>query len=228
MADRAGRDLSPVFGFCHRRYESDEILPFVDCQKHDVSDISRPDFEISIENKALFNSRWIATKLAPGLQRVNVEAARRFASAKLTAVTARWCPAPELEEKMEMIKNLKERDEKGFTLIELLVVVAIIGILAAIAIPQFSAYREQGFDAQASSHLRNIALAQEAYFAQNASYASAVADLAPAVQVDTDIPVTVALVTGGFTLEASHTNGGKTFNWNSTLGGLQDSVGDGS
>ena len=128
---------------------------------------------------------------------------------------------------MEMIKNLKERDEKGFTLIELLVVVAIIGILAAIAIPQFSAYREQGFDAQASSHLRNIALAQEAYFAQNASYAANVADLAPAVQVDDEIPVTVALVAGGFTLQAAHDNGGKTFDWDSTQGGLQDGAGAG-
>lgn len=122
---------------------------------------------------------------------------------------------------MEMIKNLKKRDEKGFTLIELLVVVAIIGILAAIAIPQFSAYREQGFDAQASSHLRNIALAQEAYFAQNAQYASGVADLAPAVQVDADIPVTVAATAAGFTLQAKHSSGGKTFDWDSTLGGLQ-------
>ena len=126
---------------------------------------------------------------------------------------------------MEMIKNLKERDEKGFTLIELLVVVAIIGILAAIAIPQFSAYREQGFDAQASSHLRNIALAQEAYFAQEATYSTDVASLAPAVQTDSDIPVTVALKTGGFTLQAAHASGGKTFNWDSTLGGLQDNTG---
>lgn len=59
---------------------------------------------------------------------------------------------------------------KGFTLIELLVVVAIIGILAAIAIPQFAAYRQKGFDSQAESDLRNIATAEEAYFATNYIY----------------------------------------------------------
>ena len=60
--------------------------------------------------------------------------------------------------------------DAGFTLIELLVVVAIIGILAAIAIPQFAEYRARGFDSRALSDLRNAATAEEAYFADNEVY----------------------------------------------------------
>jgi type IV pilus assembly protein PilA len=64
----------------------------------------------------------------------------------------------------------KMKNNQGFTLIELLIVVAIIGILAAIAIPQFSAYRIKGFNTAAVSDLKNGKTAQESLFADNQTY----------------------------------------------------------
>src|SRR5262245_2341277 len=69
----------------------------------------------------------------------------------------------------------KYEKSQGFTLIELLVVVAIIGILAAIAIPQFSQYRKRGFDGRAESDVRCAAHAQEAYFIDQYKYNSCTA-----------------------------------------------------
>ena len=62
------------------------------------------------------------------------------------------------------------RKNEGFTLIELMIVIAIIGILAAIAIPQFSAYRTRSYNASAEADLRNAATAQEAYYVDKQTY----------------------------------------------------------
>ena len=71
---------------------------------------------------------------------------------------------------MAKVSKVKRKKSKGFMLIELLVVVAIIGILAAIAIPQFAAYRARGFNARVESDSRNAATAQEAYFVDYNDY----------------------------------------------------------
>jgi type IV pilus assembly protein PilA len=117
--------------------------------------------------------------------------------------------------------EFKGKDEKGFTLIELLVVVAIIGILAAIAIPQFSAYRNQGFNARSSSDLRNLATAQEAYFAQQATYQTDPTTL-PGFRQSPGVTVTVVdNGDGTFVATAVHASTGDTYTWNSGNGGLQ-------
>jgi len=65
---------------------------------------------------------------------------------------------------------VEENLQRGFTLIELMIVIAIIGILAAIAIPNYSAYKNRAFNAAAMDDLKNATIAQEAYFVDETTY----------------------------------------------------------
>src|SRR6202008_3413 len=63
-------------------------------------------------------------------------------------------------------------NRKGFTLIDLLIVVVIIGILAAIAIPKFANTKQKAVKSSMISDLRNLATAQEAFYADSSKYAT--------------------------------------------------------
>jgi prepilin-type N-terminal cleavage/methylation domain-containing protein len=64
-----------------------------------------------------------------------------------------------------MLQKLSNRNSKGFTLIELMIVIAIIGILAAIAIPNFLRYRDKAYCAKSETDAQNVVAALSSYFA---------------------------------------------------------------
>lgn len=69
------------------------------------------------------------------------------------------------------------RARRGFTLIELLIVVVIIGILAAIAIPKFSATKGKAYYATMESDLHNLTTAEESYFYDRTQYSNSLDSL---------------------------------------------------
>ncbi len=87
-------------------------------------------------------------------------------------------------------------NRKGFTLIELLIVVVIIGILAAIAIPKFSATREKAYFAAMKSDLKNLASQQEIYYSDEYAYTGTQVDLGFVASDGVTVVVTPPTTTG--------------------------------
>jgi type IV pilus assembly protein PilA len=113
-----------------------------------------------------------------------------------------------------LLKMNKMKNQKGFTLIELMIVIAIIGILAAIAIPQFSAYRKRSYNAAAQSDLRNAATAQEAYYVDEETYTSDISKLIGTYGLYTSEKVFFVSCAGDVTsyiMKTYHSSGDKTY-----------------
>jgi prepilin-type N-terminal cleavage/methylation domain-containing protein len=100
------------------------------------------------------------------------------------------------------------RNNKGFTLIELLIVVVIIGILAAIAIPKFSATREKAYFAAMKSDLKNLASQQEIYYADNYAYTNSATALT--FVASDGVTVGIGASASGWSASATHSALGTT------------------
>lgn len=113
----------------------------------------------------------------------------------------------------------KFKRQAAFTLIELLTTISLVGILSAIALPQFSEYKAKGFDARAKSDLRNVAAAEEAYYSENFTYVDCDQDSCPVLLPELNylsegVILQVTATAAGFTGTATHPQGsGSVFTW---------------
>ena len=121
---------------------------------------------------------------------------------------------------MRTTYTIMRNRHQGFTLIEVMIVVAIIGILASIAIPQYAVYRQRAFDSRAQADLKNVATAEEAYFVDTSSYISCDENSCPTLLIGLlalsgGVQLQITASVNSFVGTSTHPQGtGKIFNWN--------------
>jgi type IV pilus assembly protein PilA len=123
-----------------------------------------------------------------------------------------------------LTRIMKSRDDRdaGFTLIELLVVVAIIGILAAIAIPVFLSQRNSARDASVKSDINGVAKVMETLYVTNNTYPTTTAGLTagnPKVSPGNNIVVTMVGTTA-YTITGCNVDADTLYTYTSSGGGL--------
>lgn len=138
---------------------------------------------------------------------------------------------PEMNERYRWADSVTIK--KGFSLIELLTVVSLIGIIAAIALPYYTTYRQRGFDARSVESLSIAATAEEAYFTDYESYTDCSSSSACQAKLEGFVAtegVVVSMQKGVgdpayFTGESYHPKGSRKasnpYLWNSAQGGKQ-------
>jgi prepilin-type N-terminal cleavage/methylation domain-containing protein len=117
---------------------------------------------------------------------------------------------------LRLLSVANMREQRGFTLIEVLVVIVLVGVLSGLAISQYASFRARGFDAKVAAVVRGVATGEEAYYADNRTYAADVDALNS--MVVGDVAITIAAgnsgdLTRSFRVVGTHPGAARTFTW---------------
>ena len=102
---------------------------------------------------------------------------------------------------------------------------AIIAVLTAVAVPQYSDYKKRAFDTRAATDLRNVATSEELYFMDNEEYLPcqnlACEELPGIGAISDGVTLQITASESSFVGSATHPKGSKQFLWDSERGGMQ-------